>query len=362
MFKLLLSISLLSSGLVAVESVKAGSCCNNLPKRFSVKTVKVKAVGMKLIQGGTFSMGSNSKLALNDEKPVHKVKLDSFWISETPVTNAQFAKFIKATGYKTTAEKAPTVEDILAGAGPNVTAADIPKEVLVPASMVFTVPKQAITQYNPALWWSWVNDANWQHPTGPKSNIKDLADHPVVQVSWFDAEAYCKWVGGRLPTESEFEYAKRGKESQKEFMNNHDPYATENPDCNVWQGTFPNKNTVLDGYARTSPVKNYTPNGNGLYDMAGNVWEWTADWYAPNSYERYKDKLATNPKGCAQSESFDPNDGFKLAKKTIRGGSFLCTKKYCQGYRNSARMKTTPDSSTNHTGFRVVIPVKGITQ
>ena len=356
MFKILLIISVVGSVTLAEKSIVQGSCCSNLPKRFTVKPKKVE--GMKLIQGGRFAMGSDSTLALTDEKPVHQVKLDSFWISETPVTNAQFAKFIKATGYKTTAEKAPLVEDILAGAGPGVTADDIPSDVLVPASMVFKATTQPIYQYNPGLWWRWVNGASWEHPSGPKSNILKLDNHPVVQVSWFDAQAYCKWVGGRLPTESEFEYAKRGDESQKEFMNNHDPYAVEVPECNVWQGTFPNENTVLDGYYHTSPVKNYTPNSHGLYDMAGNVWEWTADWYAPNSYERYKTNLAINPKGCAKSESFDPNDGFKLAKKVIRGGSFLCTKKYCQGYRNSARMKTTPDSSTNHTGFRVVVEIQ----
>jgi formylglycine-generating enzyme required for sulfatase activity len=338
----------------AIGLAEQSNCCN-LPKRVKMAP-QVK--GMKLIKGGIFLMGCDSKRALSDEKPVHKVKLNSFWISETPVTNAQFAKFVKATGYKTTAEKAPTLEEILASAGPGVKAKDIPKEALVPASLVFTPTSAPITQYNPGLWWRWVTGASWQHPTGPDSSIKGLEDHPVVQVSWYDAQAYCKWVGGRLPTESEFEYAKRGRESQKEFMNNHDPNATEVPDCNVWQGSFPDRNTVLDGYARTSPVRNYSPNDNGLYDMAGNVWEWTSDWYAPNSYQRYENKLATNPQGCSKAESFDPNDGFQLAKKVLRGGSFLGNKKYCQGYRNAARMKTTPDSSTNHIGFRVVIPFK----
>ncbi len=351
MFKILTLCTLLVS--VVTAEVAKGSCCGNLPKRFQIK----KKAGMKLIPAGTFKMGSEAKIALTDEKPVHQVKLGGFWISETPITNQQFAKFVKATGHVTTAEVPPSIEDILAGAGPGYTASDIPAEALVPASMVFVKPSRKTTQYNPGLWWRWVNDADWQHPSGPQSSLEGLEDHPVVQVSWFDAQAYCKWAGGRLPTESEFEYAKRGdSEANEEFMNGHDPYATDSPDCNVWQGDFPNDNTLLDGFYHTSPVKTYTPNSHGLYDMAGNVWEWTGDWYSPKSYEKYKETVAVNPQGCDKSESYDPNDNFKLAKKITRGGSFLCTKKYCKGYRHAARMKSTPDSSTNHTGFRLVIP------
>ena len=280
-----------------------------------------------------------------DARPVHRVRLDSFWIDLTEVTNEQFERFVKATDYVTVAEKKPRIEDF-----PN---ADPQK--LVAGSLVFTAPDQPISLSNQYAWWRYEPGASWKHPAGEKSTIKGREKHPVVQVAYDDAVAYCAWQGKRLPTEAEFEYAERGGLDRKryawgdEFMP-HGKYM-----ANTFQGHFPDANTGADGYTGTAPVKSFPPNGYGLFDMSGNVWEWTSDWYRPDYYAMLAKQgpVAVNPTG--PSDSYDPGEP-GVQKKVQRGGSFLCTDQYCSRYMPGGRGKGEPSTSTNHIGFRCVLP------
>jgi sulfatase modifying factor 1 len=301
--------------------------------------------GMVWIPGGEFGMGSDSKLARPDERPVHPVRVDPFWMDATEVTNAQFRRFVEATGYVTTAEKPPRLEDIMAQLPPGTPPP--PAETLKPGSLVFAAP--AGGEY----WWKWVPGADWRHPEGPGSSIEGKDDHPVVQVSWFDAEAYARWAGKRLPSEAEWEFAARGGLRGKPYVwGDADPYQGK-PRANIWQGTFPQRNQAVDSYRGASPVRSFPPNGYGLYDMAGNVWEWVLDWYRPDTYAgRAGAKAAMNPQGPA--DSYDPEEPY-IPKRVQRGGSFLCHVDYCASYRPSARMKASPDTSLVHTGFRCVL-------
>ncbi len=311
--------------------------------------------GMKWIPGGRFQMGSLSG-PQEDERPVHKVSIDGFWMDETEVTNAQFLKFVEATGYKTVAEKAPKREDFEGQLQPGVT---IPDEMLVPGSICFnpnldmrTLRKDFVNW--PYQVWKYQPGADWRHPLGPDSSIDKILDHPVIHVSWEDAQAYCLWAKRRLPTEAEWEYAARGGLESKDY-----PWGNErNPDGkwlhNTWQGVFPETHDVKDGFEGTAPVKSYKPNGYGLYDMSGNVWEWCQDWYRPNYYSISSGKNPTGP-----SDSFDPNEP-QVPKRVQRGGSFMCSDDYCTGYRVSARMKGDVLSGTFHCGFRTVLsPQRG---
>lgn len=321
-------------------------CCSDLPDRFGLKSVAPS--GMVWIPGGEFTMGTDSSEAREDERPAHRVKVDGFWMDATPVTNRQFKEFVDATGYVTTAEKAPTLEEIMAQVPPGTPPP--PKELLVAASLVFKKTSGPVPLNNIRQWWEWKQGANWRHPWGPESSIEGKEDHPVVQISWFDATAYAQWAGKRLPTEAEWEYAARGgKENQTYFWGNEE-FSEEKPQANIWQGTFPYKSSKPDGYVGTTAVKNYPPNGYGLYDMAGNVWQWCTDLYHVNAYREDAQKgLVVNPTG--PKTSFDPAEPF--AKKHVhRSGSFLCHSSYCKGYRVTARMKTCPDTSLNHLGFR----------
>lgn len=306
--------------------------------------------GMVWIPGGEFVMGSGDQSGPANERPAHRVKLDGFWMDEHEVTNAEFRKFVEETGYKTTAEIAPDWEEMKKQLPPGTPKPD--DSLLVAGSMVFTPPVEAVPLNNVANWWQWVPGADWQHPTGPKSSIDGLDDHPVVHVSWDDANAYAKWAGKRLPTEAEWEYASRGGLKNQRFTWGEDDPLKNPRLTNIWQGHFPDKNTKEDGFDRTAPVKTYPANGYGLYDMAGNVWEWCSDWYRADAYLAARSDSATvNPSG--PDDSWDPNEPY-TPKRVTRGGSFLCHVTYCESYRPSARRGTSPDSGMSHMGFRCV--------
>lgn len=305
--------------------------------------------GMVWIPGGEFTMGTDGERGHEAEKPAHRVRVDGFFMDETDVTNAQFRKFIEATGYVTTAERTPTLEEIMRQAMPG--AEPPPPEQLVPGSVVFTPPGHPVSLDDVSQWQKWTPGANWRHPEGPGSTIEGKDDHPVVHVSWDDAKAYATWAGKRLPTEAEWEFAARGGLEGKKYVWGDEPFSEEHPQCNIFQGHFPDKNTAKDGYARTSPVKAFPPNGYGLYDMAGNVWQWCDDWFLPDAYARVAGPgVLINPTG--PPESFDPR--VRPPERVQRGGSFLCCVGYCFNYRPGARLGCTPDTGMSHLGFRCV--------
>jgi formylglycine-generating enzyme len=317
--------------------------CNKIPHRFSATT----PINMVKIPAGSFSMGGDDKNAKMDELPKHTVTISSFWLDSTPVTNADFEKFVNATQYITTAEKTPDWELLKQQLPPNTPKPDA--TLLVPSSLVFTPPKHAVSLNNIQQWWSWIPNTNWQHPTGPNSNIKGLANHPVVHISWDDATAYCQWQHKRLPTEAEWEWAARGGLINKIYPWGNDDIDSGIVKANTWQGSFPYKNTLRDHYYRTSPVKSFPANNYGLYDMAGNIWEWVQDWYSDIYYSSINKQISFNPQG--PNKTHDSSDPYAQTK-VLRGGSFLCNEIYCTGYRVSARMKSTPDTSMEHMGFR----------
>jgi formylglycine-generating enzyme len=304
---------------------------------------------MAWIAGGEFTMGSDDALARADEKPPHRVRVDAFWMDETEVTNAQFRDFVDATRYVTTAERKPLWEDLQKQLPPGTPKP--PDELLVAGSLVFTPTEKPMPLDNHGRWWRWQVGADWRHPDGPDSSIDGKDHHPVVHVSWEDATAYAHWAGKRLPTEAEWEFAARGGLDGKPFVWGDEPLSDKS--ANVWQGSFPNSDLASDGFRGTAPVKSFAPNGYGLYDMAGNVWEWVADWYRPDTYARRAGAGAVlNPLG--PDDSFDPQEPY-TSKRAIRGGSYLCNDSYCAGYRPSARMKTDPLTGLSHTGFRCIM-------
>lgn len=307
--------------------------------------------GMVWIAGGTFVMGSDAEDAWPAEHPAHPVEVDGFWIDATEVTNAEFEAFVTATGYVSTAEKAPDVTEIMEQLPPGTPPP--PAESLVPGSLVFTGAPGPVDLRNFAQWWTWTPGADWRRPTGPGSSLEGLMDHPVVHVSWFDAVAYATWAGKRLPTEAEWECAARGGLVQKPFVWGDDPPSDDQIYANLWQGVFPHENTERDGYRFTAPVKTYLANGFGLYGMAGNVWEWCGDWFRPDTHQSAATAgTVKNPQGPARG--FNPQNPYQQ-ERVIKGGSFLCHVAYCASYRPSARQGNTPDSSTSHMGFRCVM-------
>ncbi len=293
--------------------------------------------GMVFIRGGIFSMGSND--GETDEKPVHEVKVKPFFMDRTPVTNAEFEAFTKAAKYVTTAEHVLTSKEI-----PGL----LPEFEGKTLGICFRPSKGVTDLRDSGQWWKPEIGANWRHPDGPGTDLKGREKHPVVHVSWDDAVAYCKWAGKRLPTEAEFEFAARGglEGARYAWGNEFNPGGKWM--ANTWQGKFPEANSGEDGYRNTSPVGSYQPNGFGLFDMAGNVWEWCSDWYLPDFYARSPKE---NPQG--PDTSFDPNEP-GVMKRVTRGGSWMCAENYCRGYRPAARMKTAPDTGLQDTGFRCV--------
>ena len=345
-----------STGNPSEDKRDSAHSCMQVPSRFSSADSSTMAFGgdsstegMVLIQGGTFDMGGDNDQADPDEYPKHKVQVSSFYIDMTEVTNAQFKKFVDATGYITTAERKPDWEELKKTVPPGTPKP--PDSLLVAASLVFKQSSGPVNLNDFSQWWTWVEGANWKHPQGPGSSIEGKDNYPVVQVSWDDAQAYCQWAGKRLPTEAEWEYAARGG-----LINNIYSWGNEHvnqgvPKANSWEGKFPYLNEKKDGYVTLAPVKSYAPNGYGLYDMAGNVWEWCGDLYNYNYYKSLAGKLTVDPQGPA--ESYDPQEPYTL-KRSLRGGSFLCNDSYCSGYRVARRMKSSPDTGLEHTGFRCV--------
>lgn len=306
--------------------------------------------GMAWIEGGSFQMGGVGEEAREDELPRHEVSIDGFFIDVNEVTNRQFKAFIDATGYVTVAERPVDWEQLKQQLPP-----DTPKptdELLAPGSLVFAQPDQPVDLNNPSMWWRWTSHASWKQPQGPDSTIDDLLEHPVVHVSHEDATAYCRWANRRLPTEAQWEFASRGGLEQGIYSWGDDPI--EPTHANIWQGRFPNENTLEDGYLLTAPVGSFPANGYGLHDMAGNVWEWCQDRYRPNTYtlRLTSNDLVGNPTG--PTDAFDPRTPHAEDVRVHRGGSFLCNAVYCDSYRPSARMATTPDTGMSHLGFRTV--------
>ncbi|PRD44119.1 formylglycine-generating enzyme family protein [Sphingobacterium haloxyli] len=293
-------------------------------------------IRMVLIAGGTFLMGSSN---FPDAQPMHQVKLSSFYMDEHEVTNRQFKTFVDATGYVTVAER-PLDPNEFPGVEPNM---------LVPGSAVFAAPNEVKSLGNYMQWWQYIPGANWKHPEGPDSSIEGKENHPVTQLAYQDAEAYAKWVGKRLPTEAEWEYAaKAGKHKDETYYWGNEKKEDGKWLTNIYQGDFPSRNTKEDGFETTAPVKSFPPNAYGLYDMEGNVWEWCSDFYRPDYYA-YGKKI--NPKG--PTDSHDPQEP-GLIKRVQRGGSFLCNDQYCERYKAGSRGKGEINSPTNNVGFRCV--------
>ncbi|WP_132386393.1 formylglycine-generating enzyme family protein [Novosphingobium sp. PhB165] len=301
---------------------------------------------MVFVSGGTFWMGSDEHYP--EEAPAHPVIVDGFWIDATPVTNRDFAAFVDATGYVTTAEIAPNAADY-PGAMP---------EMLRPASLVFTQPDRPVPLDNIGYWWDYRFEADWRHPLGPGSSIEGLENHPVVHVSYDDVLAYAKWAGKSLATEAEWEMAARGGLDRAEFAWGHELMPDGQPMANTWQGNFPSENLLEDGYLRTSPVDAFPANGYGIFDMIGNVWEWTSDYFAA-AHEVVTTKpccAPRNPQGAARERSFDPaQPEIPIPRKVLKGGSHLCAPNYCRRYRPAARHAQPIDTSTSHVGFRCVV-------
>lgn len=310
--------------------------------------------GMVWIPGGEFSMGGVNPVGIteggseqmNDARPVHRVYVDGFYMDATEVTNAEFEKFVKATGYITVAEKKPTKEEF----------PDAPEESLVAGSVVFTPPSQKVSLKNYLQWWSYVKGADWKHPLGPNSDLTGKENFPVVHIAWEDAEAYCKWAGKRLPTEAEWEFAARGGKAGNLYAWGNQLKPDGKFMANTFEGSFPDNDNGADGFKGIAPVKQFQPNAYGLYDIAGNVWEWCNDWYRADYYQALaQQSISKNPQGPSDSyDPAEPND----KKKVQRGGSFLCTDQYCTRYMVGTRGKGEWRSGTNHAGFRCVMDVK----
>jgi formylglycine-generating enzyme required for sulfatase activity len=287
---------------------------------------------MRGLEGGGFLMGSDAHYP--EEAPARRASIGPFWIDETPVTNAAFAVFVASTGYLTLAERPPD-PDLYRGAEP---------DLLQPGSLVFTPPNSPISHADPLAWWRYVLGANWRHPLGPDSDLDGLDEYPVVHIAYEDAEAFARWAGKSLPTEAEWEFAARGGLDGARYAWGDDLAPSGRMMANYWQGQFPWENLTLDGFERTSPVAAFPPNGYGLYDMIGNVWEWTADvWDSP----------AQKTESCCGGKSASPTP-----RKVLKGGSHLCAANYCQRYRPAARYPQPVDTSTSHVGFRCVVREK----
>lgn len=369
-FAVLVPVTFLAAHL---EASPSDSCCSDVHRR-EVPAVRasgaseaapdvgggagpgVAPVGMVWIPGGEFTMGGVGRLARPDEQPLHRVRVAGFWMDCTEVTNAEFRRFVEATGYVTTAERAVDWDELKKQLPPGTPRP--PEDVLQPGAVVFTPPSGPVDLNDFGQWWTWTPGASWRHPGGPHTSLEGKDLHPVVQVSWDDAVAYCAWAGKRLPTEAEWEFAARGGLDQAVNVWGNEP--VDPTRANTWQGRFPDSNTRDDGFDGAAPVRSYPSNGYGLYDMAGNVWEWCADRFRADEYARRVDAagpgaVVVDPKGPPSSS--DPRNPHAPESRVHRGGSFLCSDRYCASYRPSARMASPPDNGMQHLGFRCVLSV-----
>lgn len=333
----------------------------------AVKPVEIKVVlgdgvngpnGMVWVPGGNFLMGSDSKMAQPNEKPTHKVNVQGFWMDKHHVTNAEFARFVKATGYVTTAERKPDWETLKVQLPPGTPKP--PTSALVPGAMIFVGTESKVPLNDYSQWWRFVPGANWRHPYGPKSNIKGKDEHPVVQVSYADVQAYAKWSGKRLPTEAEWEFAARGGLEQATYAWGNELKPQGKEMANIWdvqQRDFPVVNPKAGGASGTLPVGTFPPNGYGLVDMTGNAWQWVADWYREDYFKQQATLARVNdPQGPHDSyDTRDPGVPVSAPKRVTRGGSFLCNEDYCLSYRPSARRGNDPYNPMSHIGFRLVM-------
>ena len=309
-----------------------------------------KESGMAWVPGGTFTMGTNENEAYDHERPAHAVKLKGFWMDETEVTNEQFKAFADATGYVTVAERKPKWEDLKRQSPPGTPAP--PDSLLVPGALVFNPPNHPVMLNDYSQWWRWLPGTDWKHPEGPGSNLEGRMQFPVIHVAFEDAQSYCEWAGKRLPTEAEWEFASRGGAEQQRYAWGNDLKMNGNFMANTFQGSFPNHNSADDGFEHLAPVRSFPPNVYGLYDMIGNVWEWTSDWYHVDYFKVLaKSNVSVNPPG--PERSYDPNEPYSI-KRVSKGGSFLCADDYCVNYRPSARQGTAFDSGMSNLGFRCV--------
>jgi formylglycine-generating enzyme required for sulfatase activity len=347
---------------IATAALWAVCCFSCMPPNES-STKNQKAVSedrsanhdnMVWIPGGEFVQGADYPGAYRREYPAHKTTVNGFWMDKTEVTNAQYLEFVEATGYVTVAERDVDWEEIKKQVEPGTPK---PADSLLKAgSLVFAPPNEKIPLNNIHQWWKWKVGANWRHPEGPGSHIENRMDHPVVHIAYEDALAYCEWAGRRLPTEAEWEFAAQGGNSTAKF-----PWGKADPRedsltkrANIWQGEFPHNNSALDGFTGTAPVAQYEPNGYGLYDMAGNVWELCSDYYSVNFYQIKQADIAmcNNPKG--PKKSHNPMNPYET-ERVHKGGSFLCHYTYCENYRISSREGIAEDTGLPHSGFRCVV-------
>jgi len=316
-----------------------------MPLQSSPNTAEARAqrLAMEWIPGGTFKMGSDHHY--REEAPAHTQTVDGFWIDRWPVTNALFRRFVEETGYVTQAEVAADAAQY-PGADP---------ALLVPASVVFVKPATRVDLRNHFNWWAYVPGADWRHPRGPGSSLAGLDDHPVVHVAYDDAETFARWAGKDLPTEAEWEFAARGGLETSEYAWGDELEPNGQQMANYWQGEFPIENLASDGFEFTSPVGSFPANGWGLFDMIGNVWEWTTDWYTPGHEVKTEPCCSGARRPDARERSFDPSVPLRIPRKVMKGGSFLCAPNYCRRYRPAARMAQAVDTSTCHLGFRCVV-------
>ncbi|WP_273836682.1 formylglycine-generating enzyme family protein [Halococcus sp. PRR34] len=304
---------------------------------------------MEWIPGGTVLMGSEEFYP--EERPIREASVDGFWMNRTPTTNREFTAFVNDTGYTTVAERDPNPENY-PGADP---------DALVAGSAVFRQPGGPVNRRDPSQWWEHVPGADWRHPLGPDSDIEDRMDHPVVHVAYEDAEAFAEWAGKTLPTEAQWERAARGRLEGTRFVWGDEHVPDGQLMANTWQGEFPHENKALDGYERTSPVGSFPANEFGLYDMAGNVWDWTQDWYSADPPTSEPEASCCTPadlRTVTEEQSVDPRDPSEIPRKVLKGGSHLCAPNYCFRYRPAARYPEPIDTSTSHVGFRCVAPVE----